>query len=315
MREQLTRVAAATASLLLTAGISHADAPIRPLYALLCSAEMGKIPSFNCLKGELLDITVNGVSQSTAVPTCDKPVQLGLGSDGQCVPFSRLLSINTGKPNVTTLAICRKYHVHSNKGALDPIFDDIALIQHDRVSGRTCFFQSHLEVNLDGTKVPSPSDTTALASKFWMDTGTLGASNTVANIQCTKCHAADPFIWSSYVAQKADLSKWNPLKKYNSNFANLFVGFSKVFHPTNNPCASCHRFGRGPGGYIACSTFVARYSGHLPNATKPNEFLMPPDFGSNAAAWHAAFDVAFAQIQACCINPDVTMCNGRLAND
>jgi hypothetical protein len=293
---------------LLVPAAALAAPPDRVTYATQCAAEMGKIPAFNCLNGQLLDITVNGVSQSQLVNNCDKPVQLGLGGGSQCVPFSRLLALDTGKPNVTTIAICRKYFASS--GSNDPRFDDIAMIQHNKATGRTCFFQSKLEANLDGRSVPSPSDNTAQANQYWLD------SQSVSNIQCTSCHAADPFIWSSFVAQKADLAKWDPTGKYDSNFAGMFGGFSKVFQPSGNGCAVCHRFGRGPGGGdFSCNGLPTRYSGHLPNATHPSEFLMPPSFGGTSASWHSSFDAALAQIERCCANPDLAECHSRLADD
>ena len=284
--------------------------PNRADYADQCAAEMGTIPGFNCLDGELLDITVNGVSQSqpTASGNCDKPVQLGLAGN-QCVPFSRLLRIDTGKPSVTTIAICGKYFASS--GPQDQRFDDIAMIQHNKATGRTCFFQSKLESNLDGRSVPSPSDRTAAGSNYWLE-NTNGGPN---GIPCSSCHAADPFIWSTFVAQKADLSKWDPLGKYDSNFAGLFGAYGKVFSPAGNACTSCHRFGKGPANDLACNSFPTRYTGHLPDATNPAEFVMPPGFGTNASAWHASFDTAFAQIQRCCANPDLAECRSRVAND
>ena len=139
--------------------------PSRADYADQCAAEMGVIPQFNCLDGDLLDITVNGVSQ-THPPSdgkCDKPVQLGLAGN-QCVPFSRLLRIDTGTPGVTTIAICRKYF--DSTGPQDQRFDDIAMIQHNKTSGRTCFFQSKLGASLDGRTVPSPSDRTGSGTKY-----------------------------------------------------------------------------------------------------------------------------------------------------
>ena len=131
----------------------------------------------------------------------------------------------------------------------------------------------------------------------------------------SSCHAADPFIWSTFVAQKADLSKWDPLGKYDSNFAGLFGAYGKVFSPAGNACTSCHRFGKGPANDLACNSFPTRYTGHLPDATNPAEFVMPPGFGTNASAWHASFDTAFAQIQRCCANPDLAECRSRVAND
>src|SRR5512133_1400691 len=159
MTRQLGYLASISGILLMfSLGTGSAAPPDRAAYAAQCAAEMGKIPGFNCLNGQLLDITVNGVSQSQLVDNCDKPVELGLGGGSQCVPFSRLLAIDTGKPNVTTIAICRKYF--ASTGPNDSRFADIAMIQHNKASGRTCFFQSKLEANLDGRTVPSPSDTT-----------------------------------------------------------------------------------------------------------------------------------------------------------
>ena len=131
-------------------------------------------------------------------------------------------------------------NIAASTGPEDPLFDDIAVIQHDRTTGRTCFFQSRLEANLDGRTVPSPSATSPQSSQYWLETANVSA------IGCTSCHGADPFIWSPYVAQKADLSKWDPLGKYDSNFADLFSGPVKTFAPPGNKCLGCHRFGRGP---------------------------------------------------------------------
>jgi hypothetical protein len=310
MHDRLTRLAAAIVSLvLIPGGQALPSPPGRADYADQCAADMGAIPPFDCMTGDLLDITVNGANQSQPVPDgkCDKPVQLGL-PDNQCVPFSRLLRINTGKPNVTTIAICRKYF--ASNGAQDPRFDDIAMIQHDASSGRTCFFQSPLEKNLNGTSVPSPSDRTANGQKYWQDNSDRGPGG----IACSSCHAADPFIWSSFVAQKADLSKWDPLGKYDSNFANLFGSFTKVFSPSGNGCTGCHRFGRGPANDYACKLFPTRYTGHLDHATRPDEFLMPPGFGTNASAWHSSFDTSFVQIERCCDNPNLSECRTKLAD-
>ena len=134
-----------------------ATAQNRAQYAAQCAAEMGTIPAFNCLDGVVLPITVNGVEQSQPVTACDNPVQLGLGGNGQCVPFSRLLRLPTNNPATEAVAICRKYNASNGPG--DPIFADIAVIQHNKATGRTCFFQSPIQAGLDGRTVPSPSAT------------------------------------------------------------------------------------------------------------------------------------------------------------
>ena len=137
-----------------------AAAQNRAQYAAQCAAEMGTIPAFNCLDGVVLPITVNGVEQSQPVTACDNPVQLGLGGNGQCVPFSRLLRLPTNNPATEAVAICRKYNASNGPG--DPIFADIAVIQHNKATGRTCFFQSPIQAGLDGRTVPSPSATCEL---------------------------------------------------------------------------------------------------------------------------------------------------------
>jgi len=129
----------------------------------------GEILKFNCLDGELLDITVNGVKQSTAVPTCDKPVQLGL----TVVANVCLLAPSSGQdqPNNqrTTLAICRKYSVHSNKGEKDPIFDDIALFSTTG-SRVDLLLPEPLESIWMDVRC-KPSNNAPETKNFWMDTG------------------------------------------------------------------------------------------------------------------------------------------------
>jgi hypothetical protein len=50
-----------TAACVLAAPV-HAAPPDRAQYAAQCAAEMGKIPGFNCLDGELLDISSDLIS-------------------------------------------------------------------------------------------------------------------------------------------------------------------------------------------------------------------------------------------------------------
>jgi hypothetical protein len=293
---------------LLLVAAAEAAPPGRADYAEQCAAEMGRIANFDCMKGELLDITVNGVLQSEPVPsgTCDKPVGLGLHGN-QCVPYSRLQRLDTGNPNVTAIVICRKYF--GSNGEKDPRFDDIALIQHDRQTGRTCFFQSHLAAGLDGSDVPSPSDRSEKASLYWQENSDGGPGA----IPCTSCHGADPFIWSPFVAQKADLGSWNPNGKYDSNFTGLFGRPTQIFQPANNACVLCHRFGRGPANDFSCGLFVRRYTGDEDFVLNKNAFRMPPGFSGSANTWHSHFDAAVAQIGRCCQNPQLAECRSSPA--
>ena len=302
---------------------AFAQVPDRPTYADRCAAEMGRIPAFNCLAGKLLPITVNGVVQTRTVDACDKPVQLKM-IDKQCVPFSRIQELNTGRPGVLTLALCRKYFDRNvAKPEANELFDDIAIIQHDSATGRTCFFQSEVsskgDRGIDGRRVPSPSDRTAAADAVWMTTSRVGNS-----VECTKCHAADPFVWSPYIAQTVDVDRWDPHGRYDSNFANLFGNPSKTFRPANNACLDCHHFGRGPKPNVnltdkrkdnACNALVdALTLQDRPHSAQPKQIRMPPDFGTNVTAFKSAFDASIAQIKRCCATPDLPECRSDIAD-
>ena len=59
---------------------------------------MGPVPSFDCMSGEVVAVTVDGGRvPATYIPQmdCDRPALLppaaGEKTDGQCVPFSRVL--------------------------------------------------------------------------------------------------------------------------------------------------------------------------------------------------------------------------------
>ena len=151
-------------------------------YAKQCAKEIEPLPAFNCMDGapsgnevHELEILVDGKPVKAHPATCDNPIQLGLGGDqGQCVPFSRLLKLNSVKPDVIALALCRKYRdrgTTDQQRATNATFDDIAVIQHDRLTGKTCFFQSTLEdpndptakVSHSGRNIPAPTADTEAA--------------------------------------------------------------------------------------------------------------------------------------------------------
>src|ERR1700730_13870357 len=235
---------------LFAASVAHAGPKSRLAYAQQCAAEMGTVPSLNCMQGVIIPITKNGVplSRPSAGEDCDKPIQLGLTGASQCVPYSRFIRLNTGDPNVETVAICRKYAEDASGGLNDPHFTDVAMIQHNKRTGNTCYYQSHLHQHLDGRRVPSPQEDSSAANSFWLEPRPGGPDG----ITCTNCHDADPFIWSPYIVQKgvADPSNWDPLGPWNSNFQDLFGSTTKTFRPHKpdhpdqlNGCVLCHRIG------------------------------------------------------------------------
>jgi hypothetical protein len=286
-------------------GSAQAGPPASRLaYAQQCAAEMGTIPQFDCMEGEIIPITVGGSAVSVAVPVCDKPVQLGgVGSNG-CVPFSRFVRLNTGNPNVETVAICRKY-AGDPDGDTDPFFSDIAMIQHNRATGNTCYYQSHLEVPLDGTTVPSPQSNSAAASTYWLEPQSSGPGG----IRCTSCHDADPFIWSQYIDQVADTGNWNACGKWNSNFQDAFGEPVSVLRPQGNACMSCHhRFGSE-----TCASGNSG-DGHVSVQEVAAKHWMPIGFGGSDEAWMASWQAAVDEVFSCCANPGQSHCNTAVAD-
>jgi CVNH domain len=264
-------------------------------YAQACAAKMGRIPDFDCLTGQVLPITVGGVEQTVPQPSCDKPVILGLSNEGQCVPFARLLELDVGRPDTETVAICRRYHGRDKDS---PLFDDIAIVQHDRVSGDTCFFQSPVGSGIDASHMPSPSNDSPEASSKWLEVSAGGHGP--GGIDCTRCHDADPFILSPYVQQRAHVEHWDPLGKYQPDpFGVMGVsGFLSV-RPKNgsnyDECSLCHRIGvhswNGIGAQIRES--------------------MPPGNTTHGAAWLSQHQQAVDRINRCVADPKGADCEGR----
>jgi len=213
-----------------TSWLSLAPQMSRVDYAAQCQASMGRVPAFDCTAAYATVIPITGQENGK----CDKPNQLG---DGPCTPGSRTGQLSTGNPDVTTVFICRKY-----SAVADPTFHDIAVIQHNRSTGDTCWFQSKLDGSQhNGRTVPSPMDDTPTASNYWYEPAN------VASINCQRCHDADPFIWTPYIGQVFGQNpvNWKPKGPYNSNTFNIFAGQPqpRVFEPTDNSCVSCHRIG------------------------------------------------------------------------
>ena len=139
---------------------SHAQIS-RVEYARQCAKEIEPLPAFNCMDGapsgnevHELEILVDDKAVKKHVEKCDNPVQLELsGGQGQCVPFSRLVKLNSVKPTVLAFAICRKYldrgttddqrakefdlRRHCGRSARPADRQDVLLPEHVRTPGRS----------------------------------------------------------------------------------------------------------------------------------------------------------------------------------
>ncbi len=241
-----------------------------------CTAAIGMIRPFSCLDGEIIPIQVDGISKTGSDPlpeTCDRPSWLGGKYTSGCHPNARVgrlpnLDAN-GQPDddVQNIFICRRYsYVESPQ---DPYFEDVAIIQHRKSTGDTCFFQHEPPADnqvekINASRVPppaepadktpetckTPSDPNArckTAEQFWLP------PVEAAEIGCPQCHASGPFIRSPYISQV--LKDGEPVvypvsTDAANNYRLLGAAFNqwnppKYIRPEGNKCVTCHVAGHG----------------------------------------------------------------------
>lgn len=212
------------------------DINVNVNYGKICAEKLGKIPAFDCVKdGQIIPITLDGVETPfgarTPTMACDKPIYLGLGDQGQCVPYARLGRLPSlmpdGNPNpdVDTVFICRRYKITDKVGTRDvprkanvKLHEDVAIIQHSRKTGETCWYQGLSGFQAGNKSLPTgrvpppyedelpeavkianrtlPAKLRAMRAKdFWIQ------PNDSRGFNCVKCHDSDPFMLSPYSAQ------------------------------------------------------------------------------------------------------------------
>jgi len=157
-----------------------------------CAAIPVPVPAFSCKDGFVVPKEVVGSK-------CRHPEDLY----NRCVVDSRLGVLSRGKGNtgVDIVFSCRK-NLKMMQAGMSPAqfqwsgtadenalsFYDIAVIQYDRATGKTCFYQwladdPAKEIKL-ADRMPAPA--TSDGKKFW------GAFNRLSI--CTDCHSNNPFI-------------------------------------------------------------------------------------------------------------------------
>ncbi len=195
-------------------------------YAQKCDAAIGvTVPDFDCDAGTLVPTT------NFANGKCDRPNVL----NSECDPGSRFTLIRDDA-NSIVVAHCRK------RGNAAGKYSDIAVIQHNKNNGATCFYQA-LANGLDG-KVKAPSKGTAAYT--WL------TPSSTAGIGCGGCHDNGPIVRSPYLTQLAA----NPAERnklpgsgdigFNSGQPYYFVGDDFASWKTykvevqGNVCVGCH---------------------------------------------------------------------------
>jgi hypothetical protein len=156
-------------------------------FAAKCDSATGvSVPDFNSDEGTLVP-TTHLMPDNATYPggTCDRPNVL----NGKCDPGSRFrVLIN----NATAYVVA-----HARKtGLADGLYGDIAVSQHNKVNGATCFYQGALGDNHDGN-VKAPSKGVGGPSPFWMTPSAIANSS----FPCVRCHDNGPIIRSPYLAQ------------------------------------------------------------------------------------------------------------------
>ena len=186
------------------------------------------VPSFSCSDGTVVPKTITGGK-------CKKPEDLY----ARCVYNSTLGRLaKDNKKNVDIIFSCRKDFTNNHKGDNGKNFYDIAVIQHDRNTGNTCFYQYISPTDKDsvGEKLPAPG--TAKGKSFW-------------NVEpdfCTSCHTNGPFVRSPHYEGVKDKAGDVIIPSvYDREFKKY-----KVLHPhfevheitkSGNACMACHSIG------------------------------------------------------------------------
>lgn len=210
-------------------------------YALQCDEATGvTVTDFNCDNGtEVPDThpTSTPPRYGDRTEKCDRPNHL----NKECDPGSRFQVLHEDD-KAFVVAHCRKRgHARDNKK-----YKDIAVIQHSKKNGATCFYQA-LDENLDGnTKAPSKG----IGAWSWM------APKNTAAIGCGGCHDNGAIVRSPYMSQVADstgkllLPGANEAYTFNSkgdpyHFVGTDFATWKAFEVEvkGNECMDCHRVG------------------------------------------------------------------------
>lgn len=283
-------------------------------YGNMCAEAIKKIPAFNCLDGDIVDITINGGQTPTQYAKnmdCDRPALFLYReewSDGQCTPYTRVLNLSKGTAQISVM--CRQKVIREPES---PLFDEIDIIAHNTVDGSTCWFEALSDdaLGINAERVPPPNEETPpaghpSAESFW------SSPADVAEKKCGRCHDNDPFMYSPYVEQvwnklPADPQGW--YKHIGPDFASWQQPMS--LSTRQNPCVGCHRLGvtftSGQG------TLESIGKSPSPNADDwakeyPASHWMPPANFHSEEQWNVIYQKAVQEILACYDDPTRPFC-------
>lgn len=242
----MKRLITATAALILPLVAYTANANWISDHANQCDAEIGfSVPQIDCEDGTIVPTTLNGVDVTInrdpvtgtfqQPSACDKPNIL----NHECDPGSKF-QVVLNNPEAYIVAHCRQ------RGGAPKAYADIAVIQHNKTTGATCFYQNSGAYR---SRLTTPSHIITAPST--------GSTISPGATTCFNCHDNGPLIRSLYITQIK--SGPNVIPGNGQRFANrtqpyFLVGHEHFerYHITvprldeestpeyNKSCTSCH---------------------------------------------------------------------------
>jgi hypothetical protein len=251
-------------------------------------------------------------AQRAATQRCDRPAWLGYdgdvsdGTTSQCAPFTRIGQYQNSR-GTRFIFICRRESV---RPLGDKTFENINFIAHNPTSGKTCYFNNHLDGTVtDGTKIPRPDAPTS--DVFWMDMGS------IVGQRCPSCHDSDPWMHSPWVDGAVDKKTghtivpkqgedpaYNLQTKYSIFGRESFLVDQQSQTDWKEPtmltdvgsCGTCHRIGTG----MTMQMWSQRSVGEQNDMA---DFLTPAFQTSAKLHWMPEDATAMRKIDACADRP------------
>ncbi|HWE31597.1 MAG TPA: hypothetical protein VHB97_26535, partial [Polyangia bacterium] len=314
------------------APLDDAEQPIHSVqkYAEKCVAELGEIPFFqkngdgtyttySCMDSTPIPMTVTDASGHVDAPAgqvdkCDKPQYIY----SLCEQGPRVAE-RTNDEGTHWVLLCRK----SIGGLSSSQFNDMAMIGHNPLTGKTCFFQNALYEKTDGAHVPHPADKVKSETLWEGVHGGLGSG-----IECSHCHDNDPFIHSPWIDGALDRAG-KPIVPKMGVDPDFAIGYNDAPYAIVNlqgqgwtmekslvsteaaACTKCHRIGSGRwlDWVSRLDGTDAAFRGVTSDAFLTFEKLhwMPPDLnaeGLTEANWAGSkFQKSIDFIKSCGANP------------
>lgn len=257
------------------------------------------VPSFSCIAdgAEVPKTITNG--------ECKHPEALY----NRCVHKSRLGRLAKGNTqNVDIIFSCRKARTGDHAGDTGKDFYDIAVIQHHRTTGKTCFYQYIGSGDDRGDNIPAPA--TATGKTFW------GAHTTN---YCTRCHTNGPFVRTPHYWNVKDstgnriLPSIRQITKYEV-VHNHFEVFD--VSKSSNACLSCHSHNVGAykeGGSLLIGQVNELAAGKIKSLSTGGGGDSPTtskfhDFMARRAGGSANAKAALQELEDCLATPTPTGC-------